>query len=71
MSQNVGFALIGIGALVLLGWSVQGFFMASDIPLVVRISVGIIGAGFLILIVSVIRDRIAASKTETFKEVQQ
>jgi len=71
MIQKVGFLLVGAGALVLLVWSVQGFFMASEISLVVRISVGVIGIGLLTLIGTVIRDRIAAAKTEDFKEVRQ
>jgi len=45
--------------------------MASEISLVVRISVGVIGIGLLTLIGTVIRDRIAAAKTEDFKEVRQ
>jgi len=69
--QKIGFALVGVGGLVLIGWSVQGFFLADDIPLIIRIAVGAIGIGFLILIGSVIRDRLAAAKTEDFKEVKQ
>ena len=36
--QNIAFILIGLGILALIGWGVQGFFMASDIPLLVRIA---------------------------------
>lgn len=71
MIQRIGFGLVAAGALVLLGWSVRGFFLAEDIPLILRIATGAIGVGVLILIGSVIRDRIAAAKTEDFKEVKQ
>ena len=70
MSQKIGFSLVGIGLLVLIGWSVQGFFLESEIPLFVRISVGAIGAGLLVLLGSVISDRLAAAKTEDFTEVR-
>jgi len=40
--QNVAFILIGLGILALIGWGVKGFFMASDIPLLIRIAVGAI-----------------------------
>lgn len=70
MIQKIGFSLVAIGLLVLVGWSVQGFFLESEIPLFVRISVGAIGAGLLLLLGSVVRDRIAAARTEDFKEVQ-
>lgn len=56
--QNVAFILIGLGILVLIGWGVKGFFMAADIPLLIRIATGAIGAGILVLIGVAIRDRL-------------
>ena len=71
MWQNISFILIGLGILVLIGWSVQGFFAASEIPLLVRIAIGIIGAGLLVLIAVAIRDRLKKAKKEDFKEVEK
>ena len=51
MWQNTAYILIGIGILVLIGWSVKVFFMASDIPLIIRIATGAIGAGVLEVVV--------------------
>ena len=45
MWQNIAFILIGLGVLVLIGWSVQVFFMDSEIPLILRIATGAIGVG--------------------------
>ena len=70
MIQKIGFSLVAIGVLALVGWSVQGFFLESEIPLFIRISVGAIGAGLLLLLGSVVQDRLAAAKTEDFTEVQ-
>ena len=58
MWQKVAFALIGIGILVLIGWSVKGFFMAGEIPLTLKIAVGAVGLGVLILLGVVIRDQL-------------
>jgi hypothetical protein len=69
--QNVAFILIGIGILVLIGWAVKGFFMSSEIPLLIRIATGIIGAGILVLIGVAIRDRITKARTEKFKGVEK
>lgn len=69
--QNLAFILIGIGLLVLIGWSVQGFFTASEIPVLIRIAVGVIGAGLLVLIGVAIRDRLKKAKTDDFKEVEK
>lgn len=71
MWQNLAFIFIGLGILVLIGWGVKDFFMASEIPLLIRIAVGAIGAGILILIGVVIKDRMAKSKTENFKGVDK
>ena len=71
MWQNVAFILIGLGILILIGWGVQGFFTASEIPLLIRISVGAIGVGVLVLIGVAIRDRIVKAKAEDFKEVER
>ena len=71
MWQNIAFSLIGIGILVLIGWAVQGFFTASDIPLLIRVAVGVIGTGVLLLIIVAIRDRLRKAKKEEFKEVDK
>ncbi len=71
MWQNIAFILMGLGVLALIGWAVQGFFMDGDIPLLVRIAVGAIGAGVLILLGVAIKDRINKAKTEDFKEVER
>ena len=71
MWQKVAFILIGIGTLVLIGWSIQVFFTDSEIPLLIRIAVGVIGAGVLVLLGVAIKDRLAKAKTDDFKEVER
>ena len=71
MWQNIALILVGLGVLVLIGWSTQVFFMASDIPLLVRIAAGAIGVGVLILIGIAIKDRLAKAKDEDFKGVER
>ena len=68
--QKIAFILIGLGVLALIGWGVQGFFMASDVPLLAKIAVGAVGVGVLILIGLAIKDRLKKAKTEKFKEVK-
>ncbi len=69
--QNLALILIGLGILVVIGWSVEAFFMDSEIPLLIRIAVGAIGAGILVLIGIAIKDRLAKAKTEDFKGVEK
>ena len=71
MWQNIAFILMGVGVLALIGWAVQGFFTASEIPLLIRIAVGAVGVGILILIIVAIKDRINKAKDEDFKGVER
>ena len=71
MLQNVAFILIGIGILALIGWGVQGFFMDSDVPLLLKVAAGAIGVGLLVLIGVAIKDRVVKAKTDEFKEVER
>ena len=69
--QNAALVMIGLGVLILIGWGVKDFFMAGDIPLLIRIAAGAIGVGVLVLIGIVIKDRVAKAKTEDFKGVEK
>ncbi len=71
MWQNAAFILIGLGILVVIGWSVQGFFASSEIHIAIRVAVGAVAVGVLILIGIAIKDRMAKAKTENFKEVEK
>lgn len=69
MLQNIAFTMIGLGIIALIGWMVQGFFTASEIPLLIRIAIGTIGAGGLLLIAIAIKDALKKSEEDDFKEV--
>ena len=69
--QNLAFILIGLGIIALVGWAAQGFFTDNSIPLIIRIAVGAVGLGVLLLIGVAIRDRVIRAKTENFKEVDR
>ena len=71
MWQNVGFTLIGLGLLALIGWGVKDFFLAADIPLLAKIAAGAIGVGVLVLLGVAIKDRLKKARAEDFKEVEK
>ena len=71
MWQNAAYILIGLGILALIGWAVQGFFTSDDIPVLIRVAVGVMGVGVLILIGVAIKDRISRAKDEDFKGVDK
>ncbi len=69
--QNAAFVLIGIGVLALLGWVLQAFFTASEIHILIRIAVGAVGTGVLVLIGIALKDRLTRAKKDDFKEVEK
>jgi len=69
--QKAGLILIVVGLLTLLGYFCSSFFLDPSVPLAVRIAVGTIGIGVIVLIVKVVRDRIISKKTDRFKEVER
>ncbi len=69
--QRAAYLLIGAGALVLIGWSVKGFFLSDQIPILVRVAAGAVAIGALILVGLVVRDRLSESRDDDFKEVQR
>jgi len=68
--QNAAFILIGLGILALIGWGAQGFFMASEIPLLVRIAVGADWVGVLIVSGVAIKEKLKKARKDEFKEVK-
>jgi len=69
--QRAAYLLIGAGAIVLIGWSVKGFFLSDQIPILVRVAVGAVAIGALILVGLVVKDRLSESRDDDFKEVQR
>jgi len=69
--MQIGVIIIGIVILALLGYLGKGFFLNADIPLALRIGVGVIGGGVLALVVRTIRARLTKIKTEESKEVEE
>ncbi len=69
--QSLGIIILGTVILVLLGYGCRDFFINADVPLALRIGVGVIGGGVLFLVIKAIRGRLARIKTEKFKEVEK
>ncbi len=68
---NAIFIVIGLAILVLIGWAAKAFFIAEDISIFIRILVGVVTVGGVVLFGIVIRDRIIQAKKEDFKEVEK
>jgi membrane protein implicated in regulation of membrane protease activity len=69
--EKAGFALIALGVAVVLGYGGVAFFTATDVPLWLRATVGVIVLGLLMLLVSAGRERYKSAREEHFREVKR
>jgi predicted anti-sigma-YlaC factor YlaD len=75
LERGLGWILFSVGAIILIAFGLyQGlsqFFADPEVSLLVKIGVGGLGFGLIILLVSVIRERIFAYRRDRYREVQR
>lgn len=75
IERGLGWILISIGAVVLLGYGVwhvlTGFLSDPQIQTWVKVSVLSLAAGILLLTVSLIRERIYLNKNERYRDIKR
>ena len=69
--HSLGIIILGTVILVLLGVGCRGFFLNPDVPMALRIGVGVIGGGVLFLVIRTIKFRLARVKADKVKEVEE
>lgn len=73
--RKVGMVILGIGAMLLVGYVgyyyVTLFVLNPDIPLILRLAITAIPVGLLLVLLSLIRERVRDIRRETFKEVDE
>ena len=71
---RIGIVLILVGFLTLLGYGMYSLVVAiystEDIPLIIKLAVPVLIGGLMVLIVSVVRDRLRDRRNEKFREVK-
>ncbi len=71
MGPHLGWLLLGAGVLSLYGYGIYGSMTDASEPIWVRLAVGGIGLGFLILFIHVLRQRLIARKTDRYRDIQE
>ncbi|MBD3287380.1 hypothetical protein GF337_01135 [candidate division KSB1 bacterium] len=75
IERSIAWILVSIGAIILITWSLFRALesMLADTQLVPFVKIGILLAlaGFVILIVSVLREKLIIRKTDPYKEIQR
>jgi len=75
IERGLGWILLSVGAIILISFglyeSLSQFFADPEVSLLVKIGVGALGLGIIILLVSITRERIFAYRRDRYREVQR
>ncbi|WP_444995921.1 hypothetical protein [Aliikangiella sp. IMCC44359] len=70
ISRIFGFALIAISAVFIIGLTFFKIFSNPDIGMLEKLLVGAVGSGSLLLLFSVLKQRISSAKNDKYKRVK-
>lgn len=74
LERGTGWFLLSVGLILVCCWAVlelfQNFFFDTQVPLVVRLGFGTAAVGVIILLVSILRERLFARKIERYDKVE-
>lgn len=68
---NAVLVTVGLAILVIVSWMAKAFFLAAEISIFLRILVGIIIIGGVILLGIVIKDKLKQDEKDDFKGVDK
>ena len=75
IERGTGWIFASIGAIILLAFGVfqffKEFFVDPHVHTVVKVGVSVLAFGIIILLVSIIRERVFAHKRERYKEIER
>ena len=75
LERGIGWILFSIGAIILLFFGgyklVEGLIQAPDVPLLFKIAILSVLGGLVVLLVSLVRERLFVRKRERYKEVEK
>ena len=74
IERGIGWVFLSLGAIILLAfgaWELfQNFFLSSEPPLLLKFGVGALLLGLIVLLVSIIRERIFSRTHDRYEEVE-
>ncbi len=75
LERGIGWILLSIGAILLLGFGLyhglSDLYIAPDVSIWIKISVTALGGGVIFLLVSFIRERLFAYRRDRYREVMK
>jgi len=74
LERGIGWILLSIGVILILAFAawnfLQGFLLDASIPFYVKIAVSALILGLIVLLVSIIRERLFSKKHDRYDEVE-
>ena len=67
----VGLVLMGVGVLVLWGWEATMLMSAAEVPMVLKVGVGLVGFGLTIAFAVVCKERLETRSSDRYLEVDR
>lgn len=75
LERGIGWILFSLGAILLIAWGawklLSEFLLNPDVPLIARIGVSAAVLGAIVLLVSVLRERLFIRKKERYEEIER
>lgn len=69
LEQRIGWSLVIIGAGICIGFGLVQALVSPEVPTWLRLGLGTLGAGSLVLLISVIRWRLTTGRKDRYTEV--
>lgn len=73
--RKVAWVLISVGAIVLLSWGLWQFVLSVlselDMPDFIKLAIGVLSVGTVILAVSVVREKLFVNKNDPYKDIER
>ncbi len=75
LERGVGWILVSLGAIIVVSYGVwtglQELLGDTEMPLIVKAGVAALGVGAVVLLVSVVREKIFVGKRERYKDIER
>ena len=75
IERGLSWIFVSIGLIILLGYGsyqvMQDFYLNSDEPVLIKMGVGLLTAGMIILFISVLREKLMIRKVDKYRSVER
>ncbi|MBD3224912.1 MAG: hypothetical protein GF313_09290 [Caldithrix sp.] len=75
IERGISWIFVSVGAIILIVYgfyeSLSQFFNDPTVPIIIKLGIGILGVGFIILFVSIVREKLMVRKVDKYRSVKR